>query len=67
MPANTGTEPQFELVDIQYRNGQTFRGIDPAKRRWTIADPKFGGENDWDIVKWQAAGPARINREDQAA
>jgi hypothetical protein len=59
MPANTGTPPEYELVDLQYRNGHTVRGIDPLKRRWSIADAKFGGESDFDIVRWQPAGPAR--------
>jgi hypothetical protein len=67
MPRNTGSIPAFELVDIEYRNGHVVRGIDPLKRRWTIADHAFGGENEWEIVKWQAAGPSRVGHEEAAA
>lgn len=67
MPPNTGQAPEYALVDIQYRNGMKVRGIDPAKRRWSIADPKFGGESDFDIVRWQPAGERLPTATEQAA
>jgi hypothetical protein len=64
---NTGQIPAFEAVDIKYRGGTKVLGIDPDKRRWTIADPAFGGESAFDIIAWQPAGPARVERESDAA
>lgn len=61
MPRNTGQPPEYELVDIEYRNGWKVRGVDPLKRRWTIADKRFGGASDWDIARWQPVGPTKIN------
>lgn len=63
--------PEYELVDIEYRNGKVVRGVDPEKRRWTLCDPKFGGSagSDFDIARWQPAGAfkARYSDAEQAA
>lgn len=49
MPANRGRIPDYPLVDIMFRNGQTRRNQDPAKWRWK----PFDFESDWDIVRYQ--------------
>lgn len=49
MPANTGKAPDFESVDLLFRNGQVRRNQDPAKWRWK----PFAFESDWDIVRYQ--------------
>ncbi|WP_198352364.1 hypothetical protein [Sphingomonas sp. MA1305] len=57
MPANTGTPPRHELVDIRFRNGIIVRGIDPAKYRWTLDDPKYPPSFAFDILDWQPCKP----------
>ena len=49
MPTNRGKAPDFEFVDIMFRNGQTRRNQEPSKWRW---EP-FDFESDWDIVRYQ--------------
>ena len=49
MPRNNGCCPQFEFVDIIFRNGQIRRAVDPQKWRWKPMD----FEHDWEIVRWQ--------------
>ena len=53
MPRNEGIRPPCTRVDIRYEDGLVVRGVDPAKRRWTLNDPAFGGENSYDIAEWQ--------------
>lgn len=67
MPANNGTVPPYELVDIEYAGGHIVRGIDPDKRRWTINDPRFRNPNPFDIARWQPAGPMRVMIGEEAA
>lgn len=55
MPTNIGTPPNAERVDVKYRNGRIERGIDPAKRRWTLDDPVYPPEWGWDIASWQVS------------
>jgi len=45
------------LIDIQFRNGTVRRGTQGKKWRFGLWSGKHAdiGENDWDIVKWQAA------------
>lgn len=49
MPPNTGKVPEFERVDLMFRNGKVKRNQDPAKWRWK----PFDFESDWDIVRYQ--------------
>ena len=54
---NDGTPPRCERIDVRYRNGVADRGIRPASRRWTLNDPKYPPECEWDILDWQVAKP----------
>jgi hypothetical protein len=56
MPRNTGEPPAVDVCDIRYRNGRIERAIDPAKRRWTLDDPKYPPAYAYDIVHWQRTG-----------
>jgi hypothetical protein len=49
VPTNRGKAPDFEFVDIMFRNGQTRRNQEPSKWRWK----PFDFESDWDIVRYQ--------------
>lgn len=54
MPRNIGEQPETgeERIDIQFRNGQTKRGVLAKQYRWK---PWEMGRSDWDIVRWQYA------------
>jgi hypothetical protein len=56
MPENAGYPPPLERVDVRYRNGRIERSVDPAKRRWTLDDPKYPPAYAYDIVHWQRTG-----------
>ncbi|HIV77023.1 MAG TPA: hypothetical protein H9899_05800 [Candidatus Sphingomonas excrementigallinarum] len=53
MPRNTGTPPPFETVDICFRNKVVVRGISPKRWRWTLNDPAYPPDYDFDIIDWQ--------------
>ena len=54
---NDGTPPRFELVDVRFANGQTARGVDPGKYRWTRGDARYPAGYGFDITDWQPAKP----------
>lgn len=54
---NDGTPPRFELVDVRFANGQTARGVDPGKYRWTRGDARYPADYGYDITDWQPAKP----------
>ena len=56
MPANNGSKPPHELVDIKLRNGLVIRDVEPDKWRWKSWPD---GESAGDIVIWQPAGLLR--------
>ena len=56
MPANSGVPPPAERVDIVYRNGVVERDLLASHRRWTVNDPAYPPNYDFDIVRWQRAG-----------
>lgn len=55
MPANTGSPPRHELVDLRFRNGVIARGVKPSSYRWTIGDPAYPPDYAFDIASWQPA------------
>lgn len=57
MPANTGTPPRRELVDVRFRNGTVARGVKPSSYRWTLDDPAYPPGYAFDVIDWQPAKP----------
>ena len=53
VPKNHGTPPPFETVDICFRNKVVVRGISPKRWRWTLNDPAYPPNYDFDIIDWQ--------------
>lgn len=57
VPANTGTPPRRELVDVRFRNGTVARGVKPSSYRWTLDDPAYPPGYAFDVIDWQPAKP----------
>jgi hypothetical protein len=56
MPVNCGIAPPAERVDIVYRNGVIERDVLAAQRRWSVNDPDYPPNYDFDIQRWQRVG-----------
>jgi hypothetical protein len=56
VPRNEGHEPPVERVDIVYRGGAIERNIVALQRRWTLNDPAYPPNYDFDIARWQPTG-----------
>lgn len=61
MPCNTGTMPELDKVDLIYRCGVIQRGIEPRSLRWSVGDPNFPPDFDWDIIWWQKPKPSVVS------
>lgn len=53
MPINAGVSPDEAYVDIVFRCGKVVRTIDPKTYRWTLNDPEYPPDYDYDIERWQ--------------
>lgn len=69
MATNNGTRPPVERCDIKFRNGLVRRDINPKDWRWTMNDPAFPANYDFDIIEWrsnQQETPKTEHRRDAA-
>lgn len=53
MPNNKGKAPRVARCDIRFRNGDVERNTEPRLWRWSLDDPAFPIDCEWDIVSWQ--------------